>query len=413
MSPLQTAASRTFRLAALLALSAMVLAACGGGGSGAPSSDSATVPPTTIPSPPAPAPTPSPSANVLPVIVDGGPNGLSVNTPFVSVTVCQPGTATCQTVDHVLVDSASYGLRLAASAMDPRLSLPAVLTGAGVPVGECAHFASGFAWGSVRRADIHLAGELASNLPLQVIGDSAAAFATVPSACSSTGPDFGASAGVNGILGVGVFREDCPACTVSAAPNVYFSCSTGGCRSTAMPVSSQVSNPVAAFAVDNNGLALILPNVPPGGVATLSGSLVFGIGTQSNNQLGAATVFSVNSQGNFSTRYKGVTYSASFIDSGSNAFFFADPGIPVCSGFYCPQAPLALSAVNTSSTGVSSTVNFTVEGLAAGVAAQNIGADLGVPQSFDWGLPFFFGRTVFVALTGASTPKGAGPYWAY
>ena len=32
---------------------------------------------------------------------------------------------------------------------------------------------------------------------------------------------------------------------------------------------------------------------------------------------------------------------------------------------------------------------------------------------FDWGLPFFFGREVFVAIEGQETPSGPGPYYAY
>jgi hypothetical protein len=41
--------------------------------------------------------------------------------------------------------------------------------------------------------------------------------------------------------------------------------------------------------------------------------------------------------------------------------------------------------------------------------------DLGGEYSggLDWGLPFFFGQNVFVAIQGASTPGGTGPYWAY
>jgi hypothetical protein len=35
------------------------------------------------------------------------------------------------------------------------------------------------------------------------------------------------------------------------------------------------------------------------------------------------------------------------------------------------------------------------------------------PGLFDWGLPFFYGRSVFVAIEGQSTPGGTGPYWAY
>jgi hypothetical protein len=32
---------------------------------------------------------------------------------------------------------------------------------------------------------------------------------------------------------------------------------------------------------------------------------------------------------------------------------------------------------------------------------------------FDFGLPFFFGRNVFTAIEGKSTPAGTGPYLAY
>jgi len=33
--------------------------------------------------------------------------------------------------------------------------------------------------------------------------------------------------------------------------------------------------------------------------------------------------------------------------------------------------------------------------------------------SFDFGLPFFFGRNVYVAFYGALTSGGTGPYFAY
>jgi hypothetical protein len=382
-------------------LCVLALSGCGGGGGGSIDAPAAVIPPA--------------AGNSVPMTVDRGADGTAFNLPFVSVTVCVPGTATCRTIDHVLVDTGSYGLRIAAAALGAGVQLPAVTTAAGAPVGECAQFARGATWGAVRRADVKLAGEVAANLPIQVVADPGAAYATAPSGCSTAGGNVGVDGSSNGILGVGLFVQDCPGCVASTAPGVYFACPAGGCTATRLELASQVSNPVAAFSRNNNGVLLTLPEVPQGGAATVSGSLIFGIGTQPNNQLGAATVYATDGQGNFRTTYRGVTTPA-FLDSGSNALFFADASLPVCSGFYCPSAPLTLSAVNTSATGVSGTVSFRIESLQSiggGVAAAHVGANIGLGRVFDWGLPFFFGRSVFVAVAGAPTPRGPGPYWAY
>lgn len=391
------------------------LAGCGGGGGGTPTAS-------TNPSPtpaPAPAPAPVPAAQLAPnsisIVVDRGTDGSAFNSAFATVTICKPGTTTCQTIDHILVDTGSYGLRLAASVLDPALALPAVSTPSGAPAGECAHFVDGYAWGAVRRADVKIADESASSIPVQVVGDTGSAYSNVPTACTNTGGNFGSGLGGHGILGVGLFAQDCPSCVASTAPAVYFSCTSSGCASSTMPLTSQVMNPVAGFPVDNNGVVVALPSVPPGGLASLTGSMTFGIGTQTNNQVTTQTVYQTDSRGDIKTTYKGTTTSA-FLDSGSNALFFSDPGIPQCSGFYCPPSPLNLTATNTSATGVSGNVNFTLESIqsiASNVTAANVGANAGLSQTFDWGLPFFFGRTVFVAITGAVTPKGVGPYWAY
>ena len=135
-----------FRLAFLLAL-LFGLASCGGGGGGGgtPSAGSA-IPPAAS------------GLNVLPLVVDAGPPGTgNVNIPYVSVTVCVPGSAVCQTIDHVLVDTGSTGLRLFASALDPALFLPAQTDASGNPLADCAVFASGYSWGAVRRANVRLA----------------------------------------------------------------------------------------------------------------------------------------------------------------------------------------------------------------------------------------------------------------
>ena len=67
----------------------------------------------------------------------------------------------------------------------------------------------------------------------------------------------------------------------------YFACPGGtSCARTAVPLAQQVANPVAKFAVDNNGVIVQMPPMPDTGAPSATGTLVFGIGTQSNNALG-------------------------------------------------------------------------------------------------------------------------------
>src|SRR4051794_15179060 len=53
-------------------------------------------------------------ANVLPLTVNGSlcSTRSYINKPCVSVTVCTPGTSTCQTIHDILLDTGSYGLRV-------------------------------------------------------------------------------------------------------------------------------------------------------------------------------------------------------------------------------------------------------------------------------------------------------------
>jgi hypothetical protein len=414
MRAVTTSIARVGALAIVLAL-----AACGGGGgssNSAPSGSSASSAPTTPPVSVAPWP---PAANAVALVADQGIYGTAVNTPFVDVTICVPGSSTCQVIDHVMVDTGSYGLRLAASALNAQVGLPAVTAPSGAPMAECAGFVSGFAWGSVRRADVRIGGETALGVPVQVVDDKAAPYSAIPVACSNTGPNMSVGNGAKGILGVGFLSQDCGAhCTASTAPNVYYACTaTGSCASSLAPLTSQVTNPVAMFATDNNGVVISMPDVPLGGASRATGLLVFGIGTAANNQLGSAQLYTAGATGSFTTVYKGKTLSG-FIDSGSNGIFLHDADIPSCAGggFYCPPSPLPLSATLTGANGATKEIPFQIESVATlprSTAAAHLAGDLGLSNSFDWGLPFFFGRTVFVAMQGASTPWGVGPYWAF
>ncbi|HEV7817033.1 MAG TPA: DUF3443 domain-containing protein, partial [Janthinobacterium sp.] len=357
--------------------------------------------------------------NVAAITVDNGPAGAggAINVPYVSVTVCRPGTSTCQTIDHVMLDTGSYGLRLIAP-LSASLGLPAVTTPSGAAAAECGQFVSGYTWGSVRRADVKLGGETAPGIPIQVIGDTASPYGNAPSSCSATGSNLGtvANLGANGILGVGLFKQDCGSnCVTRAVAATYYSCTSSGnidsCAASAMPLASQVGNPVAAFASDNNGVLLTLPAVATGGTTTLSGALIFGIGTQNNNSMASETVYKVSpTSGNFNTTYQGKTLSASFIDSGSNGYFFTDStqrGCPSSTDFYCPLAPESLSAVNAAyDNSMSGTINFSIENidnLDSSINVASVGGTNGKnSNAFDWGLPFFFGRRVFVVLEDAT-----------
>lgn len=91
------------------------------------------------------------SSNVAPMIVDAEPapsSFTSVNVAFVTVTVCVAGTTTCQSIDHVEVDTGSEGLRLLSSASGGELNISlAPETVGGNPVDECLVFADGYVWG--------------------------------------------------------------------------------------------------------------------------------------------------------------------------------------------------------------------------------------------------------------------------
>jgi hypothetical protein len=231
---------------------------------------------------------------------------------------------------------------------------------------------------------------------------------------------------------VGLFTNDCDPClsqpVVLAA---YYTCNAGGCTNSSVTSAQVVKNPVAlcqnpvtGVPQDNNGVLIKLPAVAAAGATTLTGSLIFGIGTRPNNALGNTTVvYATDSNGNFNTTYQTVNMPTSFIDSGSNALFFNDATIRPCPGnsgfygFYCPAtSPLTLKATNSAATGsASGVVSFSIVGLDnlnPAIVAANIGGSMTV-GTFDWGLPFFFGRPVYTAISGAYTTGGTGPYFAY
>ena len=412
---------RTAASVALLALPGLLAACGGGGGTGAAAGSNS-------------PPTAGPAANVATVTVGSGPAAAAgvINTAYVSVTLCVPGTAQCQTVDYVSVDTGSTGLRILASALSAPAAFPARTDNSGNPLAECMQFADGYSWGPVRMADITLSGETASSQSVQIIGDPS--FNAAPSGCTGVGTaeNTVAAFGANGVLGVGVFAQDCGRNCVAAPSNpaLYYSCPSGGsCQGVAVALLQQVQNPVSQFAADNNGVILELPAPGAAGAATVSGALVFGIDTQSNNQLRTGTVLAVDPvTGGFITRLNGSSYPQSVFDSGSSAMFFPDGNTPLCPansvapGYYCPASVQQLAAtVQGAGSAVTASVTFNIANAAAVLgnnttfyAFENIGAPNPLGSGyFTWGLPSFYGHDVFVAIEGQSTASGTGPFQAY
>ncbi len=413
---------RALVLISSCALSLMV--ACGGGNNTSSAGGNSVTPP-------------SSGSNVAPIVVDAGPSSIqttapSTNSAFVTVTVCVPGTTTCQNIDHVLVDTGSEGLRVLASVMT--LPLTTQTNASGLSVAQCVPFLDGtFVWGPIQTADIQIAGEKASSAAIQVIGETQL---SVPSGCTGTDDDTVQALAANGILGIGPFLQDCGSVCVSGIPStaLYYACSSASsCLPTTQPLTAQVQNPVSLFATDNNGTIIELPGISNNGATTVTGSLVFGIGTQSNNALKGAVALATDANGNIGAQFNGTQYTA-FLDSGTNILGILDSGtlgIPTCpdnSDFYCPGAPntsalnlRSLTATNFDSLGDQSTVSFGIANADYLFSAANNGGanfafnDLGGPNSglVDWGLPFFFGRNVFTAIENQNTPIGAGPYFAY
>jgi hypothetical protein len=308
------------------------------------------------------------------------------------------------------------------------LTLPVQSAANGNALVECMVFADGYSWGPVVAADISMAGETAASVPVQVIGD--ARYPNVPSDCSGAGPmeeDTVATFGANGILGIGVFIQDCGVqCANAPQSAAYYSCAQSGCSATAVPLAAQVTNPVALFATDNNGTIIELPSVTAQGAVNMTGSLIFGVDTEANNASGNDTVLTVDpSYGYLQATFDGQTLRQAFVDTGSNADYFNDSAIMQCAnsnlaGFYCPATTQNLTAMLTGSNGITASVAFSAANAQA-MRMNNpsfsvlpgLAGTLSISGAFDLGLPFFYGRRVATVLESRPTSVGDGPYIAF
>jgi len=347
-----------------------------------------------------------------------------INIPTVSVTVCVPGTSTCQTINNVQVDTGSYGLRIASGVLSVALPEAAVPTGGSGTLAECTNFADGFSWGSVRTATVQIAGETATGIPVQVLGDLTN---SVPTGCAiGSEENTPAALGANGILGIGNAPYDCGATCASSTTfaqfSNYYACSSSTCTTAQVPTAAQVANPVAHFATDNNGVIVEMSPVSNNGATSATGTLVFGIGTQSNNALAAAKTFTTDAFGDLNnSTFNGSTLSA-FFDSGSNAYFFIDSTLTLCgsnfSGFYCPSTGQTRTVTVVGLNGASAAANVGILSAATlfsngnDYAFNDLAGQIGSSGSFDIGLPFFYGRYMYFGIDQTAS-GGQAPYVGY
>ena len=393
-----------------------------------------------------------------------GPNGSAggfVNEILTNITVCQHGTTTCVAIKDVLVDTGSIGLRIIPSALGSLTLSQIQQNGSGLL--ECIQFGdTSYAWGPMELADVEIAGETAANIPVQVIG--ATNFA-VPANCLTLtvmpgqgNNDTVQTLGANGILGIagnngtgdGEGIVDCGnlCTTVSFTSGYpYYTCPNGSCEAVPVPTVNQAANPVAAFSSqDKNGVMITLPAVSATGATSILGTMNFGIGTQSDNGLGNATLFAMDACGSLPTaKFNNNTYRdtsctsggsglGAFLDTGSNALFILDAsalssfGISDCAqsthgaGFYCTSGGTAVTLPSISLVGDgnvgSGSISLSIADATTLFNSNNgvfndLGSDSVITNPstatdfFDLGSPFFVGRTVFIGIAGEAVPNRA------
>jgi hypothetical protein len=96
------------------------------------------------------------------------------------------------------------------------------------------------------------------------------------------------------------------------------------------------------------------------------------------------------------------------------------------SSLYCPTSTQNLSATIQGQDGKSKSVDFSIANAQnlltnSATASDAVLPGLGGPRTananlgFVWGLPFFYGRNVYISIAGQTMPSGTppAPWWAF
>jgi Protein of unknown function (DUF3443) len=379
--------------------------------------------------------------NLMTINVDSGPvpSIQAHNIPYVSVKLCAHGSSgNCQTIDHVLVDTGSTGLRILASAITPTLLNELTQnTISNASLAECMQFFDGYTWGSVRSADVILGSHTISNMALQVMSDPA--LSIIPTACQSIGTSHGSIdvLDAKGILGISSASSDCGSACTQATNTVYYGCTNSNCQAVAVPLPQQLQQPISLLDSDNNGTLIQLPALASGRGANITGSLIFGINTQTNNETGATPqIINTLATNKFAatvslTTPSGTqTYSSGYIDSGTTDWVFDAPSVSTCtsttlSNFYCPLTSVTYSGNFSGNNNKPAPFSVTIDDasvlfattanppLTAFTGTATHANDTPSGTTFLAGLPFFYGKSVWTAIENRDARIAVGPFVAF
>ncbi|HEY4349890.1 MAG TPA: DUF3443 family protein [Paraburkholderia sp.] len=107
------------------------------------------------------------------------------------------------------------------------------------------------------------------------------------------------------------------------------------------------------------------------------------------------------------------------VDSGTNGLMFRDTTIPTgVNNWAAPQSTLSLTSTMMSTVGLQATVLFSIADaewlFESNYAAYvSLGALSLSSNMLVWGLPFYYGRSVYTELSGAQAGGKTGPFVAF
>ena len=356
--------------------------------------------------------------NRIPVTVGGGMEGKSlspanINLPTVSARIClRDVLERCFTVRKLLLDTGSSGLRIFPSAIPPGVAPSTVLpqTANRTSLWECLPFGTAHLWGRVVPADVTLGtGRAIRDLPVQFAEKSS--FAPPPPCGRGTEGESPSISDIDGILGVSPVRFD---------GGIYFKCSDHGCRPDAPSPREAIVNPVMRDEKDNNGIVLRFPEIPKNGRGPIIGELLLGVGTARDNRLPQGVrFFSMDGNGFF--RAKTGRSSRLFygrLDTGTTALVLPDQKIPACSPplshLACPDRETFVSVFIPDTRGRQRRFPILVGNAETRLREhRSVAGDILYfsPETssppFILGMPFFFGKNLFILYPPASSNKGS------